>query len=83
MELIEELFVRFIKSEHFSIELSKEFNFESIVEKECYKALNEIKEIIQNNDLEDAECFWRIEKIICLLESMGIDCGGRHDFWLS
>ena len=80
MELIQELFVRFLKSEHFRIEFSKEFNFESIVEKECYKALNKIKEIIQNDELEDTECFWRIEEIVCLLESMGIDCGGRHDF---
>lgn len=51
-----------------------------IVEGECYKALQKIKAIIHDNGLEDAECFMKIEEIICTLENIGSSGGGRHDF---
>ncbi|MBQ9070763.1 MAG: hypothetical protein IJY23_05395 [Clostridia bacterium] len=80
MELIQELFISFLKSERFQISLSEKIDFDSIIEKECYKTLNKIKEIIQNEELEDSDCFAKIEKIVRLFESAGIDCGSRHDF---
>lgn len=80
MSLIGELLISFMKSADFEIEISKKFNLERIIEKECYKALEEIKEIILNDELEDGECFAKIEKIVCLFESKGINCGSRHDF---
>ena len=39
-----------------------------------------IKNIIENDDLTDKECFERIEEIVCVLEDIGSDGGGRHDF---
>ena len=78
MELMKELFIDFLRSENFEEELKR--IFETIVEKECYKALKKIKEIIQNDDLEDSECFSKIEEMVCLFESMGINAGCRHDF---
>ncbi|MBQ8719788.1 MAG: hypothetical protein IJY65_02020 [Clostridia bacterium] len=53
---------------------------ERVIENECYKALKGIKEIISDDEIEDKDCFERIEEIVCLLENMGIDLGGRHDF---
>ena len=80
MEMIQELFVSFIRSEYSKITVSEKIDFERIIEKECYKTLKKIKEIIRNEELEDSDCFARIEEIVCLFESMGIDCECRHDF---
>ena len=46
----------------------------------CYVALSKIKQIIENDDLDDDECFERIEKIVCVFEELGSDGGNRHDF---
>ena len=51
-----------------------------IVELQCYQALQKIREILDDETLEDRECFDRIEKIVCLYEAMGSDGGSRHDF---
>ena len=55
-------------------------NAKKLFEKECYKSLKKIKEILEDNSLDDKECFDRIESIVCLFEKMGVDCGTRHDF---
>lgn len=51
-----------------------------IVESTCYKTLQKIKAIIQDDSLEDSECFMKIEEIICALEEIGSSGGNRHDF---
>ena len=51
-----------------------------IVEGECYKALQRIKAIIEDDSLEDRECFITIEEIVNVLESIGSTGGNRHDF---
>ncbi|MBQ7330678.1 MAG: hypothetical protein IJW94_02660 [Oscillospiraceae bacterium] len=51
-----------------------------IVEGKCYKALNEIKAIIEDDSLNDRECFMKVERIICAIEEMGSNGGSRHDF---
>lgn len=51
-----------------------------IVENACYKALQKIKAIIEDDSLEDSECFMKIEEIISTLEEVGSTGGNRHDF---
>lgn len=51
-----------------------------IVELECYKALHKIKTILEDDALEDSECFQKIEEIICAFEKLGSNGGSRHDF---
>ena len=51
-----------------------------IVELQCYQALRKIREILDDDTLEDKECFDRIEEIVFLYEAMGRDGGSRHDF---
>lgn len=51
-----------------------------LVELVCYQALREIKAILEDEDLEDCECFMKIEKIVRILEQMGSNGGFRHDF---
>ena len=51
-----------------------------IVEGTCYRALEKIKAVIEDDSLEDAECFNRIEAIVHALEDIGSNGGSRHDF---
>ncbi len=51
-----------------------------ILDSECYLCLNEIKRILEDDNLTDEECFLKIEKIICLFEKFSAFEGGRHDF---
>ena len=53
---------------------------EKFVEGECYKALKKIQKILENEELSDAVCFWKIEEIVKELEKIGVSLGGRHDF---
>ncbi len=55
-------------------------NPSEIVEGECYQILQEIKDILENEALEDSECFLRIESIMQIMESRGITIANRHDF---
>ncbi len=50
------------------------------VELECYRALQQIKAIIEDDSLEDESCFRKIEEIVCIFEEIGSSGGGRHDF---
>ena len=52
----------------------------AIVEGKCYCALKTIKEILEDDSLDDKECFLKIEEIISVLEFLGSDAGLRHDF---
>lgn len=51
-----------------------------LIEAECYQALKKIKAIIEDDSLDDPECFEKIERIVCTLECLGSDGGSRHDF---
>jgi len=55
-------------------------NADKIIKKRCYKALREIKKVLEDDSLEDEECFERIEEIVCIYERIGSDGGVRHDF---
>lgn len=56
------------------------FYFEKLFEKECYILLEKIKAVLEDDSLDDKECFERIECLVCLFEEIGSDCGTRHDF---
>jgi len=50
------------------------------IEGKCYRILKKIQAIVGNDQLDDAQCFERIEAIMAALEEEGVDCGSRHDF---
>lgn len=52
----------------------------AIVEGECYRALKKIKQILEDDTLEDTDCFLKIEEIVSVLEDLGSNAGNRHDF---
>lgn len=57
---------------------SKEIS--AIVESQCYQALSKIQGILQDDTLNDSECFLKIEEIVSVFEELGSHCGNRHDF---
>lgn len=44
------------------------------------RALEEIRNVLKDDSLDDANCFMRIEKIVQIYEEIGSDGGERHDF---
>ena len=53
---------------------------EKFLENACYRALTNIRDVLRDDTLEDDQCLYRIEQIICLFEELGSDGGNRHDF---
>lgn len=51
-----------------------------LVEMRCYMALRKIKKILEDDTLDDKECFAKIEEIVHIFEVMGSDCGTRYEF---
>jgi len=51
-----------------------------VVEGECFQTIKKIKAIIDDDSLDDRDCFCKIEEIICALEGIGSNGGNRHDF---
>lgn len=79
MELYEEILLYRLKK-MLNEELSKETDPAKIVESVCYQTLKKIKAIIEDDSLEDPECFMKIEQIVCVFEDIGSNGGTRHDF---
>ena len=77
MELFKDILIRVIENNLTETDL-KYMSY--IVESESYKALKKIKTIIEDDSLEDEECFIKIEEIVRVFERIGSDCGNRHDF---
>ncbi len=81
MELYREMLVRALERENICISFPQlQADPTQLVESACYIALQKIKAILCDNRLSDADCFAKIEEIVCALEEAGINCGSRHDF---
>ena len=81
MELYKQLLCKILEKEDIIISFSNiKISATEIIELECYKALQKIKAIIEDDSLEDSDCFMKIEEIVCLFEKLGSDGGNRHDF---
>ena len=82
MELYQEILVHLLKTQQIEVNIPalQPGALEHIVESICYQTLLRIQEIVQDDCFDDAECFQRIEKIVCTFEAIGSDGGSRHDF---
>ncbi len=81
LEIYKEILSNILEKEDIIIEFKNlEINPAEIINLSCYRAICDIKTIIKDNSLSDKECFMKIENIVSLFESLGIDCGSRHDF---
>ena len=83
-ELYDQLKKRFIRKE--IIENFTEINYPiyinatRVLTNVCYKALAEIRAVLDDCSLDDRACFEKIEKIVSIYEALGSDGGARHDF---
>ncbi len=81
MELYKEILINALEKQRAEVYFPDlKISANEIVELTCYKALKQIKEVLQDDSLDDAECFEKIEEIVCIFEK---NCGGiayRHDF---
>lgn len=81
MELYRDMLCRILETEEFEILLPKwNMKVEEMMELKCYQALQEIKRILEDDELDDEECFESIEKIISVFETLGSGIHDRHDF---
>ena len=78
MELLKEILAKALQNEEINIIFPNlHINPDTIVEIACYRALQKIKTVIENDSLSDFEC---IEEIVRILETIGSNGGNRHDF---
>lgn len=81
MNLYKEILLNFLESEESdTVFPNMEKEFSQVVEMKSYEMLKKIQAIIRNKDLDDVDCFMKIEEIVCLFEESGCSCGIRHDF---
>ncbi len=81
MDFYREIIINVLKDEEVTVSFPNlKFNAKEIVELECYKAIKQIRSILDDDTLTDRTCFKKIEEIVCVFESMGTDGGNRHDF---
>lgn len=79
MELYKELLLQILSEENMQISFNN-LNVNELLESVCYRTLCRIKEIIEDDTLDDPECFMKIEEIVYVLEEVGSSGGIRHDF---
>lgn len=81
MELYKEILVNVLAKEDLHPYFpSLSDSIAQVMEKECYKALEKIQLILDDDSLADAECFQKIEESVCVFEELGSSGGSRHDF---
>lgn len=79
MERYKEILIRALEREETRVRFPQlTIDPEKVVERRGCQALLEIREIL--DDLDEEECFLRIEKIVRVFEKLGSGGGGRHDF---
>ena len=81
MEFYKEIVIQLLQNKEISMDAFADHeSLYKILENKCYLTLKEIKNILEDDTLEDPECFMKIEQIVCAFEELGSDCGTRHDF---
>ena len=81
MELYKDILINLLSEYFMEVRFSDfEETLKEVVEMKCYQSLQKIKAIIEDDSLNDPECFMKIEEVICVFESIGSKGDSRHDF---
>lgn len=81
MKLYKEILVDILQRKEVQVTFPDlEIDPAEIVERTCYRTLEQIKAVIHDDSLDDKECFMRIEEIVRAFEEIGSGGGYRHDF---
>ena len=78
MDILMRVLAEKLEKGEIKLEIDREVIAE--IEKECMEVLGRIRAILADESVEDPECFERIEQIVCAMESIGLNCGSRHDY---
>lgn len=76
-EIISELFAEYLLP---YIQSFKMLPIKEMVEDRCYRALQDIRDIIRDDRIDDAQCIEKIDDILAILEQNGINTSPRHDY---
>ena len=80
-ELFKEIFLHAVITGEIQVSFhGMERTVAEVIEGKCYQALQKIKAVISDDSLEDPECIWKVEEILCVLEEIGCSGGCRHDY---
>ncbi len=79
MELWKELLISGLQNENLEFDFTNDKILKEIIDNKCYAVLLQIKQILNDENLTDYECYYKIEKIISKLEENNVFCN-RHDF---
>ncbi|WP_317854297.1 hypothetical protein [Chakrabartyella piscis] len=81
MDLYKEILTQILEQEEIRICFPNlQLDANKLIESASYQALQKIKLILENDYLEDNECFEQIEQILLVFEHLGSSCKNRHDF---
>ena len=81
MELYQEILAHALRCGEVKITFGNpNVDVSQIVEGVCYRTLQKIKAIVDDDSLDDPSCFMKIEEVLSALEAIGSDGGFRHDF---
>lgn len=79
MELYADLLAKLLEQGRIQVTFP-DIQVEKTLESCCYQALAKIRGILENDTYSDAVCCQKIEEIVRVYESLGSNCGTRHDF---
>ncbi len=79
MDLYKEILIEILSNQKVNVTFDKGSleNPNEIIKNICYKTLEQIRSVLDDNKLDDFEC---IEKVVVLLEGIGSKGSSRHDF---
>ena len=80
MELWQNILCSLVQGGKMEICFPQVEGIEKLLEMRCYQTLLRMKQIIEDDSLDDPTCFLKIEEIVCAFEEIGSDGGSRHDF---
>ncbi len=79
MELWRELLISGLQNNSYEFDYINDTTIKEITQNECYKVLLQIKQILDNENLLDKDCYFKIEEIINTLDKNNVFLS-RHDF---
>ena len=81
MELCKELLIHVLSQEKAEVTFpALNTDLSVLLELECYRTLSKIRDTLDDETLDDRECFKKIEEIVRAFEECGSGGGHRHDF---
>lgn len=80
MQAWEEIFCSMLERHTLRIRFPRMPRMKRLFKNECYRALCEIRSVLEDVSLDDENCFMKIERIIRVYEERGVFCGRRHDY---